>query len=63
MTTAQYLRLDQGPIDEIDAALFNGDMFFNHENIQAFREQIVRWAQQLVVCEQIANEIEQRDQR
>jgi hypothetical protein len=63
MTTAQYLRLDQGPIDEIDAALFNGDMFFNRENIQALREQLARWERQIAVCEQIANEIEQGDQR
>jgi len=38
-----YKRLEDGAMDEIDAAIFNGDIFHNRENIKAFRDMMARW--------------------
>jgi hypothetical protein len=43
MTTKQYDELEDGAIDEIDAAIWSGDMFHNRENIHAFRGMMARW--------------------
>lgn len=43
MTTAYYKSLEDGPMDEIDAAIFSGDLFNNLDNIEAFRTMMARW--------------------
>ena len=58
MTTKQYDRLNEGPIDEIDAAIFSGDMFFNRENLADFRSMLKRWEQGLKNAEDILNDME-----
>ena len=54
MTTKHYDRLENGPIDEIDAAVFNGDKFMDLDNIAAFRLMLERWERQLKKWEEIA---------
>ena len=61
MTTKHYQRLEDGPIDEIDAAIWNGDIFHNRANIEAFRKMMSRWEQGLKMCEDILNEIPEND--
>ena len=56
-TTLQYDRLDSGPIDEIDSAVWSGDLFHNRENIAAFREMMARWERGLKMCEDILSEV------
>ena len=58
MTTLQYERLEDGPMDEIDAAVWTGDMFHNRENIKAFRDMMSRWERGLQEAESIINELE-----
>lgn len=58
MTTKQYNRLNEGPADEIDAAIWSGDMFHNRENIADFRSLMARWEKGLQEAEAILNEIE-----
>lgn len=58
MTTLQYERLEDGPMDEIDAAVWSGDMFHNRENIAAFRKMMARWDRGLQEAERILTEIE-----
>lgn len=58
MTTRQYERLEDGPMDEIDAAVWSGDTFHNHENIRAFRDMMARWEKGLRQAEDILTEIE-----
>lgn len=58
MTTKQYDRLEDGPIDEIDAAVWSGDMFHNRENIAAFRGMMARWEKGLKEAENIIDELE-----
>jgi hypothetical protein len=58
MTSQHYNRLENGPMDEIDAAVWSGDMFHNRANIAAFREQMARWEQGLAEAEAIVNEME-----
>ena len=58
MTSLQYERLENGPMDEIDAAVWSGDMFHNRENIQAFRKMMARWDRGLQQAEAILTEIE-----
>lgn len=58
MTTLQYKRLEDGPMDEIDAAVWTGDMFHNRENIQAFRKMMARWDRGLQEAQAILDEIE-----
>jgi len=62
MTTQHYNRLENGPMDEIDAAVWSGDMFHNRANIAAFREQMVRWERGLQMCEDILNEVPESDE-
>jgi hypothetical protein len=59
MTTSQYDRLDTGPIDEIDAAVWSGDLFHNRENIKAFREMMARWERGLKEAEAILDDIDE----
>jgi hypothetical protein len=58
-TTLQYDRLDSGPIDEIDSAVWSGDMFHNRENIRAFRDMMARWERGLKEAEDILSEMEE----
>lgn len=58
MTTKQYDRLEDGPMDEIDAAVWSGDMFHNRENIAAFRGMMARWEKGLKEAENIIDELE-----
>ena len=61
MTTSQYNRLEDGPMDEIDAAVWNGDIFHNRANITAFREMMARWERGLQMCESILSEVPEND--
>lgn len=61
MTTPQYTKLEAGPMDEIDAAVWSGDMFHNRANIAAFRGMMARWEHGLQMCEDILNEIPEND--
>jgi hypothetical protein len=58
MTTKQYDRLVDGPIDEIDSAIWSGDMFHDRENIEAFRYMMARWERGLKEAEQILDGID-----
>ena len=58
MTNRHYNRLENGPMDEIDAAVWSGDMFHNRENIAAFRTMMARWEQGLKDAEELLDEIE-----
>lgn len=48
-----YKRLEDGPIDDIDAAVFTGDMFMLEENRVQFRQMMDRWESKLIQLEQI----------
>jgi hypothetical protein len=56
MTTLHYKRLYDGPMNEIDAALFSGDTFHDPDNIEAFRIMMARWENGLKLCENILSE-------
>jgi hypothetical protein len=56
MTTDHYKRLEDGPIDDIDAAIWSGDMFHNRANIAAMRAMMARWERGLQMCEDILTE-------
>ena len=58
MTDQYYKRLEDGPMDEIDAAIWSGDMFHNRENIAAFRAMMARWEQGLQDAEDLLDEVE-----
>lgn len=58
MPTMPYTRLEAGPIDEIDAAIWSGDMFHHRENIAAFRDIIARWERGLQQAEDIIGHME-----
>lgn len=58
MTTKQFDQLEDGPMDQIDAAIWSGDMFHNRENIHAFRGMMARWEKGLKEAENIINELE-----
>lgn len=60
MTDKYYKRLEDGPIDEIDAAVWTGDIFHNRANIAAFREMMARWERGLQSCEDILNEVPEK---
>lgn len=60
MTTKQYERLEDGPMDEIDAAVWSGDMFHNRSNISEFRAMMARWEKGLQEAEAILNELENK---
>jgi len=57
MTTQHYTRLEDGPMDEIDASIWSGDLFHNRENIKSFRDMMARWERGLQSCEDILNEV------
>jgi hypothetical protein len=61
MTTPQYNKLEEGPMDEIDAAVWSGDTFHNRANIAAFRSMMARWENGLQMCEVILSEIPEND--
>ncbi len=61
MTTKQYNDLEAGPMDEIDAAVWSGDLFHNRANIAAFREMMARWERGLKMCEDILSEVPEND--
>jgi hypothetical protein len=61
MTTKQYNQLEEGPMDEIDAAIWSGDMFHNRANIAAFRGMMARWENGLKMCEDILAEVPEDD--
>ena len=56
MTTKQYNQLEDGAMDEIDAAVWSGDLFHNRANIAAFRAMMARWERGLQMCEDVLNE-------
>lgn len=58
MTTRQYDQLNEGPMDEIDAAIWSGDMFHNRENIADFRSLMARWEKGLKEAEDILTDME-----
>jgi hypothetical protein len=58
MTTEAYDRLNAGPADEIDAAVWSSDMFLNRENIADFRSLMARWELGLQEAESILEEME-----
>ena len=61
MTTQQYKRLEDGAMDEIDAAVWSGDTFHNRANIAALREMMARWERGLKMCEDILSEVPEND--
>ncbi len=61
MTTRQYERLEDGPMDEIDAAIWSSDMFHNRSNISEFRAMMARWERGLKMCEDILNEVPENE--
>ena len=61
MSTPHYKKLEDGPMDEIDAAVWSGDLFHNRANIAAFREMMARWERGLKMCEDILSEIPEND--
>ena len=58
MTTKQFDRLANGAMDEIDAAIWSGDMFHDRDNIEAFRDIMARWEKGLKEAEGILGELE-----
>ena len=58
MTTKQYDRLEDGAMDDIDAAIYSGDMFHNRDNIASFRGMMARWEKGLKEAERILDEME-----
>ena len=48
-----YKRLEDTAIDDIDAAVFTGDMFMHEKNRIEFREMMDRWESKLIQLEQI----------
>jgi hypothetical protein len=55
-----YKLLENGAMDEIDAAVWSGDLFHNLANIAAFREMMARWERGLKMCEDILNEVPEK---
>ena len=48
-----YKRLEDTAIDDIDAAVFSGDMFMSAKNREEFRYMMDRWESKLIQLEQI----------
>ena len=48
-------------IDNIDCALFTGDMFLNMENIKILREAMVRWEKELKSNVEMLDEKNQKE--
>ena len=61
MTNQYYQRLEDGPMDEIDAAIWSGDIFHNRANIAAFRDMMARWERGMQSCEDILKEVPEND--
>lgn len=61
MTDQYYKRLEDGPMDEIDAAIWSGDIFHNRANIAAFRDMMARWERGMQSCEDILKEVPEND--
>lgn len=51
-----YDRLESTAIDDIDAAVFSGDMFMFEGNRIEFRAMMDRWESRLIQLEQIQRE-------
>lgn len=51
-----YNRLADTAIDDIDAAVFSGDMFMLEQNRIEFRYMMDRWESKLIQLEQIQRE-------
>jgi hypothetical protein len=54
--TEAYVRLEHGAIDDIDAAVFSGDMFSDKDNREDFLRILKRWETELKNWEAIDNE-------
>lgn len=63
MRIQHYNRLENGAMDEIDAALWSGDIFFVRENIAAFRDMMSRWERRLKEAEDVITEMEKENER
>jgi len=63
MTTQHYRRLEDGAMDDIDAAVWSGDLFHNRENIAEFRKMMARWERGLKECEDILTELEKENEQ
>jgi hypothetical protein len=61
MTTQRYQLLEDGAMDEIDAAIWSGDTFHHRENIKAFRDMMARWERGLQEAEDIVTELEKEN--
>ena len=48
-------------MDEIDAAIWSGDIFHNRANIAAFRDMMARWERGMQSCEDILKEVPEND--
>ena len=57
MTDKHYQRLEDGAMDEIDAAIWSSDTFHSRANIAAFCEMMARWERGMQSCEDILNEV------
>ncbi len=54
---SKFNELEEGAIDEIDAALFTGDTFLNKDNIRRMREYLARWERGLQEMESIVDDL------
>jgi hypothetical protein len=57
MTTTNYDKLAEGAIDDIDAAVWSGDIFHNRANVAAFRDMMARWEKGLKISEDVLIDI------
>jgi DNA repair exonuclease SbcCD nuclease subunit len=46
-----YVRLEMGAIDDVDAAIFSGDIFHDEENRKRFRKILERWTKEMDVLD------------
>lgn len=53
MPTQKYKNLYDEHLDDVDAAIFSGDIFFDMDNRRSFRELISRWLCELEKIEKI----------
>jgi hypothetical protein len=42
-----YVRLEMGAIDDVDAAVFSGDIVHDEENRKRFRKMLERWTKEM----------------
>lgn len=47
MISEAYVRLEAGPIDDVDAAVFSGDIFHDEEARVEFRKYLERWTREM----------------